>query len=102
MHRGFLFSLTKDQSMAFAEGIALEVTMLNVISQIQNKHHLFYMQSDIVCVYVCVLHCVEGEQCGRRNWWSSCRGREHEVSMRIKRKMNVTCFLEYVGQKIYK
>lgn len=26
---------------------------------------------------------------------------EHEVSMRIKR-MNVTCFLEYVGQRMYK
>lgn len=27
---------------------------------------------------------------------------EHKVSMRIKRKMNVTCFLEYVGRRIYK
>lgn len=27
---------------------------------------------------------------------------EHEVSMRIKRRMNVTCFLDYVGQRMYK
>lgn len=24
-------------------------------------------------------------------------GEQHEVSIRIKRKMNVTCFLDYVG-----